>query len=65
MAYAMIAGFLCERCAHRWIRKQPNRPEPKVCPKCKSHYWNQPRMRPPKADPLRNAPSGLWPEATK
>ncbi len=59
MAYVMIPGFLCERCSHRWILKQPNLPEPKVCPKCKSTYWNQPRMRPPKADPLRNDPSLL------
>ena len=38
MAYVMIPGFLCERCGHRWIRKQPDLPEPKVCAKCKSPY---------------------------
>lgn len=56
MAYVMIPGFLCERCAHRWIRKQPQLPEPKVCPKCKSPYWNTQRQRPlrPDVDPLRN-----------
>ena len=56
MAYVMIPGFLCERCAHRWIRKQPGTPEPKVCPKCKSPYWNTQRQRPLRSDvdPLRN-----------
>ena len=57
MAYVTIPGFMCERCSHRWIRKQPHLPDPKVCPKCKSRYWNEGRMRPPKADPLRNDPS--------
>jgi len=35
-------GFKCERCSHEWI---PNniKDEPKVCPKCKSPYWNTPR----------------------
>ena len=57
MAYVKIDGFLCERCSHRWIPKQPGLPEPKVCPKCKSYHWNTPRMRPPKADPYRNDPA--------
>ena len=57
MAYVKIDGFLCERCSHRWIPKQPGLPEPKVCPKCKSYQWNSPRMRPPKADPCRNDPA--------
>ena len=31
----------CTRCGHTWI---PRRPEPpKVCPKCKSPYWDRPR----------------------
>ena len=56
MAYVMIPGFLCERCGHRWIRKQPGTPEPKVCPKCKSTYWNTQRQRPLRHDsnPSRN-----------
>ena len=33
----------CLRCGHEWI---PNRPvEPKVCPKCKSPYWNRPKWK--------------------
>ena len=38
MPYVMIPGFLCERCGHRWVRKQPGTLDPKVCPKCKSPY---------------------------
>jgi predicted Zn-ribbon and HTH transcriptional regulator len=30
----------CERCGHEWKSKGTN---PKVCPKCKSPYWNEPR----------------------
>lgn len=35
-------GFKCERCDHEWV---PNdiAVEPRVCPKCKSPYWNRPR----------------------
>jgi len=42
-----ITGFKCERCGHEWV---PNNihTEPKVCPKCKSPYWNTPRRSPKK-----------------
>ena len=33
---------LCERCAHEWIPREQD-VEPKVCPKCKSPYWNTPK----------------------
>ena len=47
-------GFRCERCGHQWIPRgiealvseQPKAPKvekPKVCPKCKSPYWDRPR----------------------
>ena len=51
MAYINIRGYLCERCSHRWAPKQPDTPEPKVCPKCKSEYWNKPRMTPARGNP--------------
>ena len=51
MAYIKIDGFLCERCWHRWVPRQPNTPEPKNCPKCKSPYWNRPRMMPARGNP--------------
>ena len=31
--------------------KQPNMPEPKNCPQCKSPYWNKPRPAPARGDP--------------
>lgn len=39
-----VKGFKCERCGHEWI---PNdiKKEPRVCPKCKSPYWNIPRRK--------------------
>jgi len=47
-------GYRCERCEHTWVPrgladapdgKRPPEPdeEPRVCPKCKSPYWNRPR----------------------
>jgi len=40
----------CERCSHTWY---PIRPQlPKVCPKCKSPYWNKPYIK--KGYPKRN-----------
>lgn len=36
----------CLRCGHTWPSKDPMAPDlPKVCPKCKSPYWNKPRTR--------------------
>ena len=37
-----VMGFRCERCEHEWIPRDVEQ-EPKVCPKCKSPYWNTPR----------------------
>jgi Zn finger protein HypA/HybF involved in hydrogenase expression len=34
--------FVCERCEHEWIPREAE-VEPRVCPKCKSPYWNTPR----------------------
>ena len=33
----------CLRCGHTWYPKKPV--EPKVCPKCKSPYWNKPKWK--------------------
>lgn len=39
-----VMGFRCERCGHEWIpRIESDGDEPRICPKCKSAYWNQPR----------------------
>lgn len=40
-----IAGFRCERCSHEWAQRQAKEELPKVCPRCKSPYWNTPRKR--------------------
>ena len=33
----------CERCSHSWITRSEEMP--KVCPKCKSPYWDRPRKK--------------------
>ena len=37
-----VMGFRCERCGHEWVPRDSDS-EPRVCPKCKSPYWNKPR----------------------
>ena len=37
-----VMGYRCERCEHEWIPRNLDR-EPRVCPRCKSPYWNSPR----------------------
>jgi len=42
-----IEGYKCERCGHIWVPRKytgdKNEPEPVICPKCKSPYWNKPK----------------------
>ena len=45
MARILIEGFQCERCSYRWAPRQGTTVEPKVCPKCKSRFWNKPRQK--------------------
>jgi DNA-directed RNA polymerase subunit RPC12/RpoP len=42
-----VMGYRCERCGHEWIPRGDGEQEPKVCPKCKSPYWDRPRKAPP------------------
>lgn len=37
-----VKGYKCERCGHEWIPRE-NTKKPRVCPKCKSPYWDIPR----------------------
>jgi len=37
-----VMGYRCERCDHEWMPRDAET-EPKVCPKCKSPYWNTAR----------------------
>jgi hypothetical protein len=47
MAKIQVWGWRCERCEHVWVSSKPDDPqEPRVCPKCKSPYWNRPRKKP-------------------
>jgi DNA-directed RNA polymerase subunit RPC12/RpoP len=48
MAKITLQGYQCERCEHTWVPRQDSKEEPKVCPKCKSPYWNTPRQKPKK-----------------
>ena len=38
-----LKGYICERCNHKWVPRNSNKPI--VCPKCKSPYWNKKRER--------------------
>jgi hypothetical protein len=36
-----VMGFRCERCAHEWVARGGEGKQPRVCPKCKSAYWDR------------------------
>lgn len=38
-----VMGYRCQRCGHGWTPRAEA--EPRVCPKCKSPYWNRLRRR--------------------
>jgi predicted Zn-ribbon and HTH transcriptional regulator len=41
MAEITLKGYKCERCLHVWVPRENGRP--RVCPKCKSAYWDRAR----------------------
>ncbi len=47
MGKIQVWAYLCERCGHYWLphhkELDDKQPDPRVCPKCKSPYWNVPR----------------------
>lgn len=43
-----MTKLACNRCDHTW---RPFVKSPKRCPKCKSQYWNRPRVYRLKARP--------------
>jgi hypothetical protein len=45
MAKVKLSGYRCERCDHEWVPRRDATGEPRVCPKCKSPYWNVPRKK--------------------
>ena len=42
MPKVKLMGYRCERCDHEWLPRDKTQ-EPRVCPKCKSPYWDIPR----------------------
>jgi uncharacterized protein with PIN domain len=51
-----MSGHRCERCGHEWVPRGPraeNRPKgkagesakPRLCPKCKSPYWETAKQK--------------------
>lgn len=40
----LVWGFRCERCGHEWVPRNKD-DQPRVCPKCKSPYWDKPRKQ--------------------
>ncbi len=46
MPKVLLEGYQCYRCKHKWRpRKFESKNLPKVCPNCKSAYWNTPKVR--------------------
>jgi len=37
-----ITKLDCKRCGHKWI---PKKKEVRICPKCKSPYWDKERQK--------------------
>ena len=35
-----VLKFNCKRCGHNWV---PRQTEIRICPKCKSPYWDRER----------------------
>lgn len=44
MSKVQIWGYRCERCDHEWVPREKTH-DPKVCPACKSPYWDRPRQK--------------------
>lgn len=42
MAKIQMDGYRCERCMHEWAPRNTT-DIPRVCPSCKSAYWNRPK----------------------
>lgn len=45
MGKVPLMGYRCHRCGHEWLPRKSSKEEPKVCPKCKSPYWDRPRKK--------------------
>jgi len=38
MPEVTLRGYECSRCNHQWVPRDSEKP--RVCPKCKSPYWD-------------------------
>jgi rubrerythrin len=38
-----VWAYRCERCGHDWVPRSEL--TPKICPSCKSVYWDRPKRR--------------------
>jgi len=38
-----VVKVKCKRCGHVWVIRRPEKP--RLCPKCKSVYWDIPRKK--------------------
>lgn len=59
-----VMGYRCERCEHEWIPRDFDQ-EPRVCPTCKSPYWNRPRKKPMSYERFRDAIAATLKAANK
>ena len=39
----LIEGNRCYRCGHTWTQRDEEKP--RICPKCKSPYWDKPKTK--------------------
>jgi hypothetical protein len=39
-----VTQYVCERCGWEWLPREATKP--RICPSCKSPYWDRPRRRP-------------------
>ena len=39
-----VEGFQCERCKHKWVPRNI-KDTPRVCPRCKSPYWDRKKQK--------------------
>ena len=39
----LILGNKCYRCNHKWVQREKDKP--RICPKCKSPYWDKPKTK--------------------
>lgn len=60
-----VMGFRCERCGHEWIPRGSADEEPRVCPKCRSPYWNRPKKSMMTYDVFKQAVSRTLSEACR